>query len=1111
VRYGILGPLFVSCNERQLSLGALKDRTVLGVLLLHANEVVPRQRLIEELWGASPPPTAVKTVNTYVSQLRKALAGNGSEPIATRPPGYLIKVGAGELDAHEFAALTSVARTRAQAGALEEASALYANALALWRGRAMSGIDFESVARHELERLDESRVVAVMDRIDCELALGRHDDLVGELEVLVAEHPLRERLYAQQMLALYRSGRQADALRAYQQARAALVHGLGLEPSPALQRLERGVLNHDASLQRPSGTARRNGARAAETETVESPEHVPQRPRRPRAGRVAIGVAALVAASAAAAGFALRLTAGGDRPLAGNGVAVLDSSGRHVAAAVSLEDAPSAVAALAGALWASSENGTLLRIPSGAGPVERLRPGRSIAALAAGAGALWLVDPEQRLLLRFDPATRAVVQRIGVGNGAGAVAVGGGTVWVANARDGTVTEVDNRSGRVERTIDAGGLPSGVTVGRQAVWVSDAESGTVAGFDLRTGNRIATAAIGGSPTALAAFGGSVWVANPLAGTVSRINDATGQVTATLPIRGGIAELAVAQGRIWVLGPRASLTEVDPARQEVIRQRTLGAQPVGVADTGTGVALALTTPESAHRGGTLRRVGRETTDPRATTLDPATWWTGTGLAILALTNDGLVTLRRAPGPAGSLIVPDLAASLPTIADDGRTYTFRLRQNIHYSDSRPVRASDVRATLERLWRMRPTPAPTTAELPLGLVGEAACRRAPARCDLARGVVTDDKSGTVVLHLVRQNPLLLQYLATPFYDILPRGTPPRDGKPLPATGPYRITRWVRGRLLVLERNKHFRVWSVAAQPAGNPDRIVWRIGISDKQALEAVLAGRADVLDQPRWTPEGVQKLALHAPSHLRTGPLPSLVYLWLNTRVAPFDNQRARQAVAMAIDRPRIAALQGGPLVVRPACSFLLPGFPGYSPACRAPDIGTARRLVRRSGTVNARVVVWADSGHPESVSVATYLAHTLRRIGYRAGVRRVGSNTFYSSVTAPHNRSQAGIFGWYVDDLDGGAVIRPLLTCGSPYNISRFCDRPLDSAIQSATTLEETRPAAAARAWARIDTRARLQAPLVPLTAGRWAEIFATRVGNVLAHPYLGVLLDQLSVR
>src|SRR3954453_474622 len=321
MQYRILGPLDVASQDRQLPLGPLKDRTVLGVLLLHANEVVPRQRLIDELWGESPPPTAVKAVNGYVWQLRKALGGNGSCPIVTRQPGYLIEVESGELDAQQFSVLTGEARARASAADFEEASALYSEALSLWRGRALSGIELESLGRHELERLPRERVFPLMGRIACDLALGRHDDLVGELDVLVAEHRLRERLYAQQMLALYRSGRQADALRAYQQARTSLVDELALEPGPALPRLGGGILNHDPSLQTPAGTAHRNGL---ETHAASDAPEKQRRPHRTR--RVVIGLALGLAL---AAGLLAAVLAGRDAKqvaltTTGSAVLVLD-------------------------------------------------------------------------------------------------------------------------------------------------------------------------------------------------------------------------------------------------------------------------------------------------------------------------------------------------------------------------------------------------------------------------------------------------------------------------------------------------------------------------------------------------------------------------------------------------------------------------------------------------------------------------------------------------------------------------------------------------------------------------------------------------------------------
>src|SRR3954454_2099625 len=142
MEYRILGPLVVVSEARQLPLGPLKDRTVLGVLLLHANEVVPRQRLIDELWGESPPPTAVKAVNGYVWQLRKALGGNGSCPIATRQPGYLIEVKQGELDAQRFSTLNGEARARASAAEFEDSSAFYSACLSVWRGRSLCGMEF---------------------------------------------------------------------------------------------------------------------------------------------------------------------------------------------------------------------------------------------------------------------------------------------------------------------------------------------------------------------------------------------------------------------------------------------------------------------------------------------------------------------------------------------------------------------------------------------------------------------------------------------------------------------------------------------------------------------------------------------------------------------------------------------------------------------------------------------------------------------------------------------------------------------------------------------------------------------------------------------------------
>ena len=255
MEYRILGPLEVVEGGEPVPLGRPKERLVLAVLLLRANEFVSRERLIDELWGESPPPTAGKAVNVFVSQLRKALTRDGVDPIATADGGYRIEVEADHLDVAGMRRLLATARERAAAGELEASADSLRDALALWRGPTLAGLLLESRGRDEVARLDELRLTALMDRIDCDLALGRHDEVLGELHVLVGEHPLLERLRAQLMLALYRADRQAEALEAYRQARELLVEELGVEPSPALQRLQKGILTQDPALELPAGIA----------------------------------------------------------------------------------------------------------------------------------------------------------------------------------------------------------------------------------------------------------------------------------------------------------------------------------------------------------------------------------------------------------------------------------------------------------------------------------------------------------------------------------------------------------------------------------------------------------------------------------------------------------------------------------------------------------------------------------------------------------------------------------------------------------------------------------------------------------------------------------------
>jgi DNA-binding SARP family transcriptional activator len=267
VEFRILGPLEVRGSRGTISLSAEKPRTVLGTLLLHPNEVVSQSRLADELWGERKPPSAAKLVQTYIGKLRSALA---SAVIATRPPGYLLQIAERELDATRFRRLVGEARHRMKAGAPSQAAGRYDEALRLWRGPALADVTFQSFALNEVERLEEERVVALMDRIDCELLLGQGAELVPELQTLVERYPLRERLRAQLMLALYRSGRQADALELYAVTRRMLRDEVGLEPSPRLQEMEREILRHDPRLEPPAAPPRRHEPRRPQRLTYEA-------------------------------------------------------------------------------------------------------------------------------------------------------------------------------------------------------------------------------------------------------------------------------------------------------------------------------------------------------------------------------------------------------------------------------------------------------------------------------------------------------------------------------------------------------------------------------------------------------------------------------------------------------------------------------------------------------------------------------------------------------------------------------------------------------------------------------------------------------------------------
>jgi DNA-binding SARP family transcriptional activator len=244
MEFRILGPLEVVADDHVLALGRGRQRALLAILLLRANQVVPTERLIDDLWAGEPPPTAPKMVQMYVAELRKGL---DEDVLRTAAPGYTVRLEDHELDLERFERLLEEARDSDPT----DAALLLRRALALWRGPPLGEFAYEAWAQTEIARLEELRLTALEDRFEAELATGRAAEIVGELEAVARQHPFRDRLSAQLMIALYRAGRQAEALQHYRRTRTVLLEELGLEPSRLLQGLERAILTHDSSLDLP--------------------------------------------------------------------------------------------------------------------------------------------------------------------------------------------------------------------------------------------------------------------------------------------------------------------------------------------------------------------------------------------------------------------------------------------------------------------------------------------------------------------------------------------------------------------------------------------------------------------------------------------------------------------------------------------------------------------------------------------------------------------------------------------------------------------------------------------------------------------------------------------
>ena len=580
--FRVLGPFEVFDGDRRLALGGTRQRSVLAILVLSAGEIVSSDRLIDELWGEKPPADAQTALQQHVSRLRKAV-----EPhtvLVTRAPGYALEIAPEHVDLERFRTLVERGRRELDDGAPDEAAQTLRRALALWRGPALADLANEPFAVESARVLGEERLAALETRIDADLARGQQSELVGELTSLVRAQPLRERLRGQLMLALYRSGRQSDALDAYAEARQTLVTQLGLEPGRELQELQQAILTHDESLRPPR----------------------PPSARRRRRWAVLVATAvgsALLAATLAAVAVRGDDTAGAAAATGGGSVIGIGADSGEIVRRIPAGRTPSAVAVGGGALWlVDADARTVLRVVPSSRVVETLATGATPTDIAFGAGSVWVangrrlkdtqfIGPVATAVARLDPTTRTERAAIGLRRVGGStsnlvdnhLAVSRDALW-AVAPDFSVVRADATTGAITRTIRD--VPAAaVATGGAGVWVVGVD-GAVVRLDERSGRVVRRASIPpGSVGSIAVGRNAAWVTVPADGTLWRIGAGRAESAGATELAPGIADLAVAPNGVWVANPIAgTLTHVDAETTRVLRTIDLDGIPRSLAIDG-----------------------------------------------------------------------------------------------------------------------------------------------------------------------------------------------------------------------------------------------------------------------------------------------------------------------------------------------------------------------------------------------------------------------------------------------------------------------------------------------------------------------------------------------
>src|SRR5919197_3426229 len=380
------------------------------------------------------------------------------------------------------------------------------------------------------------------------------------------------------------------------------------------------------------------------------------------------------------------------------------------------------------------------------------------------------------------------------------------------------------------------------------------------------------------------------------------------------------------------------------------------------------------------------------------DPQVNYTLQEWQLLIDSHDGLVAFKRTSGIEGTKIVPDLAESVPKPTNGGKTWAFKLRSGIKFSNGQALTGNDVLATFERLFKIGNSPNAVTWYNVIQ--GGDACVKTPKTCNLSQGIVVN--GNTVTFHLTKADPEFFDKLAVPFAFILPASTPTKNVNiPPPGTGPYKWVQYSPQKQMKVVRNPYFKEWSKDAQPDGNPDTIVQKFGLSVEAEVTQVENNQADwIFDQP--PSDRLGEISTKYADRAQVNPLTAVWYFAFNVREKPFDNLQARQAVNYATDHDALVKIYGGPKLAQPTCQILPPNFPGYQPYCpytknpgakwSAPDLAKAKQLIAESGTKGQKVLVNTTTTDTLK-NVGLYFVGLLNKLGYKAKLQALAPDIQY----------------------------------------------------------------------------------------------------------------------